>query len=175
MQMKKMWAPLLALSFLTGTAQAAPEDSGKITFTGAITASPCSIAPDSTDINVPMGVVTASVLKQGGQATPVPFNINLLDCQADSTVTVKFTGTADGTDGTLLGLQGGHAAGAGIALLSDNNTQIPLGEDSSDIQINSGNNSIRLQAALKGNSTEAAHVVTPGEFTSLATFTLAYN
>lgn len=173
MKFKTTSAMLLAMgAFSVGAAQA-NEGSGNVTFNGSIISAPCSIAPDSTDIDVNMGAVAASAVNGGKTATPVPFVINLKDCTGQNSVVVKFGGTADQTNTNLLALQGGHATGAGIQLMTGNGDAINLGEDSPEFDLDAGDQTLRLQAALKGNSTTS--VAVPGAFTSVANFTLAYN
>jgi type 1 fimbria pilin len=168
--MKSIVAALFTVGVIASQANAS-EGGGKVTFTGEINSGACSIAPDSVDQTVQMGSITSNVLNGGGQSSPVMFDINLVDCDGTKNmVNVTFNGTADSVDATLLALQGGHAKGAAIKLMDSNENKIALGTASSNISIQPGTNTLRLQAALQGTGT-----VTPGDFTSIANFTLAYN
>jgi len=165
---------LVAGMFSIGAVQAADQGGGKITFSGELIEAPCSVDPDSADLNVPMGKVTTSALKNGGTATPVRFEIKLNDCQnMTQKVKVKFTGIADSNDDKLLGLQDGTAEGAGIKLMNDNGSQINLNSGfSSEVSL-TPTTIISLQAALKGSGQDAD--LKAGDFTSVANFALEYN
>jgi len=175
MQFKKTSALLLAMGlFSMGTAQAADQGGGTVTFSGSLIEAPCSVDPDSKDLNVPMGQVTTAALKSQGTAAPVRFEIKLNDCQnMTQKVKVKFTGIADSKDPKLLGLQDGTAEGAGIKLMNDNGSQIDLNTGlSSEVSL-TPTTIISLQAALKGSGTDAE--LKAGDFTSVANFALQYN
>lgn len=170
----KTMATALLVAGLTSTAVLAVDGGGgTVNISGSIIQPPCSIAPDSTDINVSLGAVSSGSINGGKMAPPVPFQIKLLDCNAETSVKVTFHGMPDRDDPKLLALQGGHATGAGIAFLDSNSTQIDLGAASQGIPISIGKNTLSLQAALKGSTSNS--VAVPGDFTSVANFKLDYN
>ncbi len=171
MRKKAIIAALLAVG-VTSFQASATEGGGKITFNGEINSGACSIAPDSVDQTVEMGSISASLITNNGTSNPVPFSINLKDCDGTKNkVKITFTGTGDSNDSTLLALMSGRAAGAGIMLMDSNQNQIKLGDPSNDISISEGDSVLRLQAALK----KTTGTVTPGNFQSFAQFRLAYN
>ncbi|EIX3161525.1 fimbrial protein [Salmonella enterica] len=172
------------------TPQVGPFGSGKITFTGTITNSPCDIAPGDDAITVPFGQISYRHLKTAGSTTDSkPFTIHLQNCAfgADdsvtnknpvgkmSKVTVSFNadkGVVDTTNKAYTSV--GGAKHVGVQLLqSDNatviepNTQMPDG-DAQQLQV--GNNSLnffaRLIALVDG--------VTPGDVDASVTYTLKY-
>lgn len=157
-------------------ANAADQGSGTVTFTGSIIDAPCSITPDTADQTVDLGQVSSAALLKGGTSTPQNFQINLENCQVTastpSAVSVTFSGTADANDASMLGLSG-TASGAGIVIADQSSQQIDLGTASSATDLLAGDNTLQFSAWLKGE-TGASVTVTPGDFQSVANFTLAY-
>ncbi|MEL4015263.1 fimbrial protein [Dryocola clanedunensis] len=171
-------ALLVGMGFVgMNAANAADQGNGSVTFTGSIIDAPCSITPQTADQTVPLGQVSAAALANGGTSTPVPFTIDLENCTLDKTggdtVSVTFDGTADATDATMLGLAG-TASGAGIVIGDAGSQQIDLGVPSAASGLVEGANSLQFSAWLKGEAGASA-TVTPGDFQSVANFTLAYN
>lgn len=165
---KTMMATVVSMSLLSSAH--AVQGQGTVTFSGAIIDAPCSINPDSTKQVVELGEVSVAALKAGGISTPRPFQINLENCTFDtaSSVTVTFGG-AENAQG-LLGITG-TAKGAGIAISDGTGTVITLGVATARQKLQAGNNTLSFAAWLKGDGTTA----TPGEFQSIADFTLAYH
>ncbi len=66
------------------TPTAGPFGSGKITFTGTITNSPCDIAPGDDAITVPFGQISYRKLNTANATTDSkPFTIHLQNCAFD--------------------------------------------------------------------------------------------
>lgn len=153
---------------------AATYDHGRARFVGAIVDTPCSIAQKSLDQTVEFGSVTSKILDHGGISSPVPFEINLEDCDTSlqGTVAITFSGGADAKDNTLLGISG-TAAGAGIVIADMSGEPLDLGTQSAAQTLQNGHNTLAFSTWLKGDS--PADIVTPGDFTSVANFQLAYN
>ncbi|WP_234262464.1 fimbrial protein [Klebsiella aerogenes] len=149
-------------------------DHGKARFTGAIVNTPCSITADSLDQTIDLGSFTSKELDHGGISGSTPFEINLEDCDISeqNTVAVTFSGGADAKDNRLLGLTG-TAAGAGIVIADMSGEPLDLGTESEAQKLQNGHNTLHFSAWLKGDS--PADTVTPGDFTSVANFQLAYN
>lgn len=176
---KILLATVMAFS-VSSLAQAADQGHGKVTFTGSIIASPCSIAPESIDQTVPLGAISNVALKNGGKSTPRNFQIKLENCDLNSaegagknnTVSLTFTGSSSEADSKLLGITG-TAKGAGIALTDGSGTNIELGKATKAITLQNGPNTLSFSAYLQGSADEDA-VIVPGEFQSVADFTLAY-
>lgn len=177
----------MAMGSMVSTANAANQGSGTVTFTGSIIAAPCSIAPDSVDQTVNLGSVANKALKDGGKSSPRSFNIKLQDCDitglTDKTVTTTFTGTPSKINANNLGLTG-TASGAAI-VLTQGGTDIKLGEPTTATKVGDGNNTLTFAAFLQGESTTTAasggtpakttySPIVPGDFKSVANFTLAY-
>lgn len=160
---------------LMANANAADQGHGKVTFTGSIIDSPCSINPDSVDQTVDTGQVSNVALNANGNTgTSVPrnFEIKLENCDVTTLKSVQttFTGAEGTTDGSL-GITG-TAKGASLILTNGDGAQIKLGEASDAHTLGSGNNTLLFSAYLQGDGASAT--VTPGDFTAIADFTLAY-
>ncbi|MDK9550116.1 fimbrial protein [Lelliottia sp. V89_10] len=160
---------------LMANANAADQGHGKVTFTGSIIDAPCSINPDSLDQTVDMGQVSNVALKaDGNTGTSVPrnFEIKLENCDVTTLKSVQttFTGAEGVTDGSL-GITG-TAKGASLILTNGDGAQIKLGEASDAHVLGSGNNTLLFSAYLQGDGASAT--VTPGDFSAIADFTLAY-
>ncbi|MGQ3664455.1 fimbrial protein [Citrobacter braakii] len=163
------------ISMATGVATAADQGHGTVTFEGSIVDAPCSINSDSVDQTVQLGQVAASSLEDGGTSTPAKFSIKLGGCDVTTItdgVSITFTGNADATTADNLAFGAGSSAkGASIALADGEGKVIPLGTTSDPIALNGGDNTLNFQAYLVGGTAS----VTPGSFTSVTNFTLAYN
>ncbi|MGQ1888425.1 fimbrial protein [Serratia marcescens] len=180
---KIMVAAVLAFG-VTSVAHAAVKDQGHgtVTFKGAIIDAPCSITPETVDQTVNLGQVSNVALKNGGQSTPKNFQIKLENCELNAgdangvgknnAVAITFTGAASVEDAKLLGITG-TAKGAGIAITDGSGKVIELGKASSAQALGDGNNTLSFSAYLQGNKASNA-VITPGDFQSVADFTLAY-
>jgi len=160
-------------------AHAADQGHGTVTFTGSIIDAPCSIAPESIDQTVELGAISSVALKNGGKSTPRNFQIKLENCELTSaesgknnTVSIKFTGSTSAADDKLLGITG-TAKGAGVALTDGAGNNIQLGVPSAARELQNGNNTLSFAAFLQGSNASGA-AITPGEFQSVADFTLAY-
>ncbi|MEL5640074.1 fimbrial protein [Serratia ureilytica] len=170
---KIMLAAVMALG-VSSLAHAADQGHGKVTFSGSIIDAPCSIAPESEDQTVKLGAVSNVALKDGGKSPSRSFDIQLENCALSTkkTVELTFTGTTSAVDSKLLGISG-TAQGAGIAITDKNGAQIELGKASAPYALLNGNNTLSFGAYLQGSAASNAAIV-PGEFTSVAEFTLAY-
>ncbi|EIF6912259.1 fimbrial protein [Salmonella enterica] len=164
-----------------------PFGTGKITFTGTITNSPCDIAPGDDAITVPFGQISYRKLNTSDATTESkPFTIHLQNCAFDpddatsnpnkvgkmSKVTVSFSGGANVAKKAYT--TSGSAQHVGVQLLkSDNtaiiepNTQMPDGDAQ---QLQAGNNELNFYARLIALD----NGVTPGDFTASVTYTLKY-
>lgn len=179
---KIMMAAALAFG-VTSVAHAAVKDQGHgtVTFKGSIIEAPCSITPETVDQTVNLGQVSNVALKDGGQSNPENFQIKLENCdlisdpadpKKNNTVSITFTGAASVDDAKLLGITG-TAKGAGIAITDGSGKLIELGKASSAQTLGNGSNTLSFSAYLQGSKASTA-VITPGDFQSVADFTLAY-
>ncbi|EDS5484593.1 fimbrial protein [Salmonella enterica] len=165
---------------------AGPFGSGKITFTGTITNSPCDIAPGDDAITVPFGQISYRKLNAADATTDSkPFTIHLQNCAFDannpdvagsagkmSKVTVSFSGGANVAKKAYT--TSGSAQHVGVQLLKSDNTVIiepntPM-PDGDAQQLQAGNNELNFYARLIALD----NGVTPGDFTASVTYTLKY-
>lgn len=171
---KLMLATVIAFASASVAHAASNQGSGKVTFTGEIIDAPCSVAPESVDQTVPMGQISSRILANQGKSSMQPFNIELKDCSISTMKNVKvtFTGTPDPINSKLLVLSG-TATGAGIVIYDNlHSKEVELGTATDGQGLNDGDNSLKFAAYLQGSS--ASSTVVPGDFTSVANFTLAY-
>ncbi|MEN4243655.1 fimbrial protein [Serratia marcescens] len=175
---KIMLAAVMALG-VSSLAHAADQGHGKVTFSGSIIDAPCSIAPESIDQTVELGAISNVALKNGGKSTPRNFQIKLENCELttttpgkNNTVALTFTGATSAADSNLLGITG-TAKGAGVAITDGSGTDIKLGQATNAQTLQNGANTLSFAAYLQGAKASDA-VITPGEFQSVADFTLAY-
>ncbi|WP_028715591.1 fimbrial protein [Pantoea ananatis] len=173
----KATAIIIGASLVASTAYAAKQGEGKITFTGSIIDAPCTISQDSIDQTVNLGQVSNVALSGGGKSTPKHFSIDLKGCSfgtpaAKNKVAVTFTGAESSAVKGLLGITG-SAQGAGVALTKGDGQMVKLGEPTTAQTMQNGNNTLDFAAYLQGAT--ASNAIVPGDFTSVANFTLAYN
>ncbi|HAT3683685.1 TPA: type 1 fimbrial protein [Serratia marcescens] len=175
---KIMLAAVMAFG-VSSLAHAADQGHGKVTFSGSIIEAPCSIAPDSLDQTVELGAISNVALKNGGKSTPRNFEIKLENCELitanpgkNNAVALTFSGAASAVDAKLLGITG-TAKGAGIALTDGAGNDIKLGQATNPQPLQNGANTLSFAAYLQGDKASNATIV-PGEFRSVADFTLAY-
>ncbi|CAI0696652.1 fimbrial protein [Serratia quinivorans] len=154
--------------------RAADQGHGKVTFTGSIIDAPCSIDPASIDQTVDLGAVSNVSLTDGGNSDPKPFNIRLEKCSMETAKTVTTTFDGPAGKGGLLGMTG-DAKGASIAITDGSNNVIELGKPTSGQLISAGATEATLpfSAYLKGDGGDDKSII-PGQFQSVANFTLNY-
>ncbi|CAO95451.1 fimbrial protein [Erwinia tasmaniensis] len=176
MKLNKLSA-VLGLGFVlaSGAAFAADQGHGTVTFKGSIIDSPCSITPETANQTVDMGQISNKALQNTGKSTARPFYIKLENCDVSSltnkTVTTTFTGTASKAQPKNLALVG-QASGAALVITNGDGAAIDLGSASLPTSVQTGNNTLSYAAYLQGDSADVA--VVPGDFSSVANFTLAY-
>jgi len=173
----KTIALFMGATLVAGSAFAADQGHGKVSFKGAIIDAPCSISPESIDQTVDLGQISNVALVDGGKSTPRTFDVALENCDVSnvtSGVTLTFSGAAAAfdTSNKTLGIAG-TGAGAGVQITNGSGTVMTLGTATPVQQIQDGNNTLRFSAYLMGNG-GALDTITVGEFSSVADFTLNY-
>ncbi|KQB52251.1 fimbria A protein [Pseudomonas endophytica] len=170
---KTALASMVLLAGTASIAQAAGAGAGTVTFEGAIIEAACSIKPESVDQTIGLGQVAKSQLEAGGVADPEEFYIQLVGCDTSTlkTVTTTFTGAESAAVPGALGIVG-TAGGAGIMMRDGTGSQIVLGTATKPQVLQDGDNTLSFGAYLQGSSTVGA--VTPGQFTAVTNFSLAY-
>lgn len=171
--MKKILLATLISGVMSASALAADAGQGTVTFEGSIIEAACGIAPESTDQTVNLGQVAVAQLNGGGTSRPVPFSIELVDCDTsvNKTASVTFTGGIDPNIADALAIQG-TAAGAGVQITGVTGQVVKLdgSAPAGSITLQDSDNTLMFSAYLKGGTAAA----TPGAFTALANFTMSY-
>lgn len=172
--LKTALASMALLASSSSAVYAAGAGGGTVTFEGVIIEAACSIDPESVDQTVGLGQVAKSQLAAGGNSSPETFKIKLKGCDisslTDNTVTSTFTGAESAAVPGALGIVG-DAKGAGIMMEDGSGTTVVLGTATKPQLIQDGNNELIFGAYLKGAATGD---ITPGEFTAVTNFSLAY-
>lgn len=190
--MKKIMLATIISAVMSSAAIAAPIDAGQgtVTFQGSIIEAACGIAPESTDQTVNLGQIAKIKLVDSGTSTPVPFKIQLVDCDTSfvpagatdpvTTASVTFTGpgaTIAGAESpNLLAIQG-TAAGAGVAISGMNGEVVTINDKTKPagkITLQDGDNTLLFSAYLQGFPGSTAATITAGAFQSVANFTMSY-
>lgn len=156
---------------------------GRITFTGTVLDTPCTIDPTSIDMNVNLGQTTTKYLSEYGFSTPVNINIKLTNCSlsgagtsgADVTkASVTFDSSAvDINDANLLAnTNSAGANGVGVRLLTSDDVPVTLGSANAvPLQVRSTEQTLTFHARI-----EAVNGVAPtaGSVAANATYIIAY-
>ncbi|MGL5387630.1 MAG: fimbrial protein [Serratia sp. (in: enterobacteria)] len=149
---------------------------GKINFVGAITDDACTVTNNmSNPLTVTLGTVASSAFTTGNlTAAPTKFTIALTNCPSSvSSAKVKFDGTADANDNTILQLtqETGVATNVGIQLMDKSQVIVPLFAASSAYALTTGTNNLDFTARYLATSLP----VTAGPANSTSNFTIVYN
>lgn len=174
--MTKSFYLLSALLSLTA-ADALAADS-TITISGYVRDNGCAVAGESKDFIVDLLDNAAKQFNAVGATTPaIPFRIVLSPCGGSvSAVKVGFTGVANNDNTSLLKLDGGTAAaaGMGVQILDGQQATLPINASSSAIPwttLTPGqSNTLNFYARLMATQVP----VTPGHVSATATFTLEF-
>ncbi|MGL4434152.1 MAG: fimbrial protein [Plesiomonas shigelloides] len=152
----------------------------QISFSGSVVSSPCGIADGSSTQSVNFGTLSSGSLASGGTSAAQNFNIQLVNCDITSlkagetpgkgTVTVSFNGGTVASNPNMLATQGG--TGVGIKMTGPSGAAVPMnGTAGPVIALVDGSNTLAFSAvAAAANGTS----VTPGAFSAVANFSLAY-
>ncbi|ATM85288.1 type 1 fimbrial protein [Yersinia massiliensis] len=170
---KKLYILCLLALFSTRVTQAADST---ISISGYVKDNACSVAPGSQSFVVDLLSHAAKQLHRVGATTPrVLFSIVLDNCSAIA-VKTGFTGGADSDNLSLLKIDSGAgaAAGMGIQILDNNGNAIALNETSSGLNwssITTGqSNTLYFYARLMATRAQ----VTAGQVSATANFTLEF-
>lgn len=173
MKIKFTAAAIASAALLFNIAQAAD---GTINFTGNITDQACTVDTASANQTVNLGNVSAKAFAAAGDvAAPTKFSINLTNCpQTVTQARVKFDGTTNSTNQTILALSSGQTAtNVGVALYeADSTTQIPVASASASQTITTVGPNV-LNFVAKYMATTAS--VGTGTANAVTNFTVNYN
>lgn len=168
----------LCVGCLLNTALAATIPDVSILYRGNLVAEPCTLLPENASIAVEFGTVTDKYLYLNTRTHSKPFQLHLMDCDTSLGKTVKmtFSGTESLALPGLLALDGGsEAGGVAIGLETRDGQALALNQQSRGWEISDGNNTITLQAYVKGEPEAIINrSIGRGMFTAVATFALEY-
>lgn len=174
--MKKIFiaSAIAAVSVLSSASVLASD--GTVNFTGEVLDSACTVDIGANNtMNVDMGKVAKTAFTgKGSTASYTKFDLKLTKCPATVTsATVKFDGTADAGDNSVLALtvEEGVATGVGIQLSDSADKVVSLGSPTSSVTLAAGDNVLPFYARY----IQQAAAVTAGPANSVAQFTLNYN
>lgn len=153
-----------------GAVSAANASSGTVNFEGQIVDTPCSIQPGSDNQQVDFGTIALGSLNPGDTSAGQNFDIQLTGCDATTINTAEITFTGAAGHGDTFGVQG-SAKNIGILITGAQGTIAPGGTDTRTLV--NGNNVWTYVAAVAAD-TVATNLVTAGNFTSVANYTIAY-
>ncbi len=176
-KMPRLVRNVLAAAVVTGISFAAHAADGKINFTGTILDSACTVNTGTATQTVDLGQIPKSSFSaKGDVAAATRFTIVLDNCPtAVKTASVKFDGTADANDTSILALSSGQTAkGVGVALYEkDGVTPIPLATLSKSLTLDTtASYSNQMAFVAKYKATEAT--VTAGTANASSDFTITY-
>ena len=136
-------ATTAVLSATVFNASAEDQGHGIVTFSGTVITAPCSVTPESSQIDVDLGQVADSVLNGGQYSQPADFSIKLRDCILSTTddkgvktttdkVSVTFTSAnVDSSDASLMvntkESNYGGATGVGVRIMDAGYNTVTLG------------------------------------------------
>ncbi|OXX55557.1 fimbrial protein [Vibrio sp. V12_P9A6T4] len=153
----------------------ADQGHGVINFVGAIIDAPCSIAPESVDQSIQMGMISNVLLEKQGETPIRPIHIHLESCSTETAkqASLKFTGITDDASKKNLAILG-SAKGAAISLINlQDGSEIELGTNTKGIELLEGDNVLNFAAKLV-STLKAGEKATPGQFTATANFAMSY-
>ncbi|MEG5551153.1 fimbrial protein [Enterobacter wuhouensis] len=165
-------ALFLAMGAVTATGYAAD---GTINFTGSVIDETCTVDSGSQNLNVDLGKVSKSSLTgaAGKKAASSSFTLSLSKCpETVTTAKVKFDGTSDSVNQSLLALNTdtGAASGVGIEIADSTGNPIALHSASPDIKLAGGSNTMNFIARYVSTGT----TVTAGAANGTSQFTINY-
>lgn len=179
MQLKKTFfiRQTLAAAAATGISFMAHAADGTINFTGTILDSACTVDTSTATQTVNLGQIPKSSFSAAGDvAAATRFTIALKNCPAAVTsASVKFDGTADAKDSSILALSSGQTAqGVGVALYeADGVTAIPLATQSKSLTLDtSAGNTNAMTFVAKYKATQST--VVAGTANATSDFTISY-
>ena len=189
--LKNAFTKLAVIAAVGALSQAAMAADGTVNFTGKITDSICSVAPESVNMTVPLGKVSKNAFPAvGSGSTVAKFTINLRDCPA-GTNKAKVTFSGAGVPGNIAAAEGllkvnnsgstvEAAKGVGIEIGDANGLKIPLGAASSEYILGAGDNNLKFQARYVSffpvtPTAPSTDALTAGPADGTAQFSIAYN
>lgn len=139
----------------------------------------CKITDDSKNINVFLGRHNKTAFTGLNSTTaPIPFNINLTECENVGSVFMQFNATADSAmaanEVIKIDDQPEGASGLGVQILTAGGALVPLNQVS-QIWSGSKGSQTNYRFAYQARYIQTQPSVTAGEANASATFVVTYN
>ncbi len=146
-------------------------DTLTFTVTATVVEPTCSVVPESANQNIVMPDIDGAELDKVGKTVPKLFSIKLEKCGSNTSAKLKFSSnTADGLGHFYPGEPNGNARGFLLAFTDERGVRIKLGDEVVR-PLDQGNNTLQfgVQATRDANKP-----LVPGDFSAVATATIAY-
>ncbi|EEF2867746.1 fimbrial protein BcfA [Salmonella enterica subsp. enterica serovar Newport] len=160
----------IAFGGMLSTAQAdtTTVTGGTVNFVGQVVDAACSVSADSVDQTVTLGQVRASKLTEAGMVANQKEDFT----QTSQNAAVIFNGQQDANQpGSLANTAGaGSATNVALQLYGPDGQALNIGESSSTVTLNDGENVIPLSVDYIATGTATA-----GNVTATATFSMVYS
>ncbi|WP_336221746.1 fimbrial protein [Citrobacter amalonaticus] len=153
---------------------------GKLAMSGELIESACGLDPNSRDIEVEFGEVSASLIHHNDESSITrPLLVRLTGCSVVTRgndgalypyASITFIGNAAASDPTTL-LVSGKADGFGIRLRDSQGEILTLGQPSPEYELSGTNNVLKFSASL----VPVEKYIKAGEFTAVVQFFMDYN
>ncbi|WP_392566956.1 fimbrial protein [Utexia brackfieldae] len=152
---------------------------GNIHITGLLISEPCTVLPESANIEVNFGALNDRDLYRLNRIEQ-PFQINLTDCDnaMAKTISIAFMGNASSQQTGLLAIDSqSQASGVSIGIESDGGQLIAINEKNGPTYpIINKDNTLIFKAFLQADPTAISQkTIGLGSFSATATFLLQYN
>ncbi|ELU3076628.1 fimbrial protein BcfA [Salmonella enterica] len=161
----------IAFGGMLSTAQAdtTTVTGGTVNFVGQVVDAACSVSADSVDQTVTLGQVRASKLTEAGMVANQKEDFTT---QTSQNAAVIFNGQQDANQpGSLANTAGaGSATNVALQLYGPDGQALNIGESSSTVTLNDGENVIPLSVDYIATGTATA-----GNVTATATFSMVYS
>lgn len=171
--MRVIWVVIVLL--LTGSAQAKMLQKGRVTMSGEIVASACSIATDDVWQEVNFGTLPLKEIMKDKTPTK-SFTIHLINCVLDKehggewkSVRITFDGPVDNTSPALFAMNG-EGKGVGVIISDRQGNKAIAGQHMPAVEINKGTTDLNYNLSLVRNGETLA----VGDVTTFLRFMVAY-
>lgn len=166
---------MLILTFITAVALPTAQGADNVKFDGTLVADPCSLSPDSGDVDVDFRSIADKYLYQNTRTPGQPFTIHLIDCDPSlgSSATITFMGDEDRELSGLLAVP--TLSGIAIGIETAEGAAVPLNRPSPAKTLSVGNNDFSFSAYVQAiPSALQNHTISRGDFSAIATFEASY-
>lgn len=169
--MKKNILVSTIAGLMTFCVNAADPATGRLSFDGTVVDSPCNISSLSADQAIDLGLVSKSILNNGGTSSQKDINIVLENCDAStmSKAKIAFSGNVDGS--TELTTSG--TAKNVVVKINGYGKDVQFGKETDAIAIVDGTNTLHFTAWAEKSAT-ANGDVTEGNFSAVSNFNITY-